>query len=386
MIDEIIDKFELILERLKRYLPLKKRPFYDQIPIDDIRGALIYGSRGVGKTTFLINKIASSNKNFLYISADNPLVSFIPLYDIVSAMFKRGYDGVVIDEIHHANKWSEHLKSLYDDYPGNKIWISDSSNLILKKSVSDLSRRFVQFRIPLMSFREYLYLTQDIMIDLIDPFEDSKNIYPKLKGVNILKLFSEYMSSGIRPIFFEGEYCKRLKSLMEKSIYYDIPFYVPSIQDSHFRVMNAIIGHLVNAPIPTINVSGMCNEWGLSKEKLYQLLFVMEQSELINIVRVRSKSMYTKGAKIFLADPSIYNCFDGNLGSARESFVVMCLKEKYELFASKNEKDCDFIVNNIKIEVGGRNKKKKNADFVITDDVDIPIKNRIPLWLLGLIY
>lgn len=386
MIDEIIDKFELTLERLKRYLPLRKRPFYDQIPIDNMRGALVYGSRGVGKTTFLINKIASSIQNFLYISADNPLVSSVPLYDTVSAIFKKGYDGVVIDEIHHANKWGEHLKSLYDDYPGNKIWISDSSNLILKKSVSDLSRRFVQFRIPLMSFREYLYLTQDIIIDVINPFEDSKNIYPKLKSVNILKLFSEYMSSGIRPIFFEGEYCKRLKGVIEKSIYYDIPFYVPSIQDNHFRVMNAIMGHLVNAPVPTINVSGMCSEWGLSKEKLYQLLFIMEQSELINIVKLNAKSMYTKGAKIFLADPSIYNCLDGNLGSARESFVVMCLKEKYELFASKNEKDCDFIVNNIKIEVGGRNKKKKNADFIITDDVDIPIKNKIPLWLLGLMY
>lgn len=386
MISEIIEQFELTLERLKTYLPDKKRPFFNNIHIDDVRGALVYGLRGVGKTTFLIDKITNFKQNFLYFSADNPSISSLPLYEVVSAIFKRGYDGVVIDEVHHANKWSEHVKALYDDYPGNTIWISDSSNLILKKSVADLSRRFVQFRIPLMSFREYIFLTQNILIDTVNPFDIDKNIFVRLKGINILKLFSDYMSAGIRPIFVEGEYCSRLKGLLEKSIYYDIPFYVSSVQDNHLRVMNAIIGHLITAPIPTINVSGMCNEWDLGKEKLYNLLYVMERSELINIVRKPGKFTYTKGAKIFLSDPSIYSCFKGNLGSAREAFVVMCLKEKYKVFASKDEKDCDFVVDDIKIEVGGKNKKTKNADLVISDEIDLPVRNKIPLWLLGLLY
>ncbi|GAB6888920.1 ATP-binding protein [Desulfothermus okinawensis JCM 13304] len=386
MINDIIDRAELTLERLKLYLPAKKRLFFKTINIDDIRGALVYGSRGVGKTTFLIDKIANSKHDFLYISADNPLITSLPLYDIVSEIFKKGYDGIVIDEIHHANKWSEHLKALYDDYPGRFIWISDSSNLILKKSVADLSRRFVQFRIPFMSFREYLYLKYDIILDIVNPFENTKDIYSMLKNVNILKLFFEYINGGIRPIFFEGEYCKRLQGLIEKSIYYDIPFYVTSIQDNHLKVMNAVLGYLLNSPVPNINVSGMCNEWELGKEKLYQLLYVMEQSELINIVKKYGKIKYTKGAKIFLADPSTYYCFNGNIGSAKEAFVVMCLKEKYDIFACKDDRECDFVVDDIKIEVVGKNKKKKNADFVITDDVDIPVRERIPLWLLGMVF
>ena len=384
--DKVIEQFELTLERLKTYLPEKKRPFYKSIQIDEIRGALVYGLRGVGKTTFLIDKITSSKKNFLYFSADHPLISSLPLYDIVSAIFKKGYDGVVIDEIHHANKWSEHVKAIYDDYPNKTVWISDSSNLILKKSVADLSRRFVQFRIPLMSFREYIFLTQDILIDPTDPFDMDRSVLIKLKNTNILKLFADYINGGIRPIFTEGEYCSRLKGLLEKSIYYDIPFYVSSIQDNHLRVMSAIIGHLINAPIPTISVSNMCNEWDLGKEKLYSLLYVMERSELINIVRKPGKFTYTKGAKIFLSDPSMYSCFKGNLGSAREAFVVMCLKEKYKVFACKYEKECDFVVNGIKIEVGGRSKKSKDADFVVSDEIDFPVRNKIPLWMLGLLY
>ncbi|MCD6319942.1 MAG: AAA family ATPase, partial [Candidatus Desulfofervidaceae bacterium] len=191
MLESIIEQIELTLERLKNFLPKVKRPYYRQIKIDNIRGALIYGLRGVGKTTFLIDKISNVKQNFLYFSADNPVISTIPLYDLVSAIFKKGYDGVVIDEIHYANKWSTHIKALYDDYPANLIWISDSSNLILKKSVADLSRRFVQFRIPLMSFREYLYLTQNIEAETFNPFEDNKrNILTTLKNINILRLFT----------------------------------------------------------------------------------------------------------------------------------------------------------------------------------------------------
>jgi hypothetical protein len=47
--------------------------------------------------------------------------------------------------------------------------------------------------------------------------------------------------------------------------------------------MKAIVSHFLNSPIPTINVSGMCSEWGISKEKLYDILYVMEQSEVIRI-------------------------------------------------------------------------------------------------------
>jgi hypothetical protein len=36
-----------------------------------------------------------------------------------------------------------------------------------------------------------------------------------------------------------------------------------------------------------------------------------------------------------------------------------------------------------KIEVGGKNKSPKKADIVVRDDIDLPGKNSIPMWLLG---
>ena len=386
MLENIIDNLELTTQRLLNFIPEKKRLYFDNIDLKDIRAALIYGQRGVGKTTFLLNEISKRNLNFLYISADNPIISAISLYELISDIFTKGYDGVVIDEVHHANKWSIHIKALYDDYPNKVIWISDSSNLILKRAVSDLSRRFVQFKIPLMSFREYIAFVEGIVVEPVNPFDIDKNILKQLKDININRLFKDYLNEGFRPIFVEKMYCERLKALIDKSIYHDVPFYVSSIQDNHLRVMSAVIGYLINSPVPTLNITSLCNEWNIGKEKLYNLLAVMEQAEILNIVKKKGKTNQTRGAKIFFSDPSVYYCFNGNKGTAREAFVVTMLKSNFKIYASKDEKECDFFLNNTKIEIGGKNKKRKNADFVIMDNIDVPFGNKIPLWVCGMVY
>lgn len=384
-IDDVIELAEETHQRLKLSLPQRVRPYYDEPEIDRIRTALVYGQRGVGKTTFLLYR--SKDKPFLYLSADNPLVTTYPLYEVVRKIFRRGYEGVVIDEVHFAKDWSVHLKALYDDYPDRYIWASGSSSLLLKMGVADLSRRFVQIRIPLLSFREFIYLKEGITPDKADIFNIKDKDLEIVKKVNVLRLFNEYISSGTRPIFIEGEYCNRVQGIIEKTIFYDIPFYLPSVQSNHLRLMNAVIGHLISSPVPTVNISKLCSEWHIGKEKLYQLLSVMESVELLRIVRRKGdRSVYSKGAKMLISDPSVYYCFNGNKGTARESFVVTALSEKYEVYASHREEDYDYLVDGYKVEVGGKKKEPKSADYVISADLELPIRNRIPMWLVGMVW
>ena len=382
-IEKVLENTEETHQRLKFSLPERIRPLYDSAEIDNLRTILVYGQRGAGKTTFLLYK--SKNKPFLYFSADNPLIAKYPLYEIAREAFKRGYEGVILDEVHHAKDWSLHLKALYDDYPEKYIWASGSSSLLIKSGVADLSRRFVQVRIPLLSFREFLFLREGIFTDPVDPFNIKKATIDLTRKLNILALFREYLSSGTRPFFIEGEYCNRLQGIVEKTIYYDIPFFLPSTQSNHLRLMSAVVGYLIDSPVPTVNVSSLCSEWHIGKEKLYQLLSVMEAVELLKIVRRKAdRSIYSKGAKMLINDPSIYYCFNGNLGSARESFVVFALSERYEVFASSKEEDYDYLVDGRKIEVGGKTKSSKAAEFVVSDDLELPVRNRIPLWVLGM--
>lgn len=82
----------------------------------------------------------------------------------------------------------------------------------------------------------------------------------------------------------------------------------------------------------------------------------------------------------------MYYAFEGEIGNFREAFVVFALKEIGKIYAVKNEEEGDYVFEGIKIEVGGKSKKKKSSDFVIRDDVDLPVRNVIPMWMLGMLW
>jgi hypothetical protein len=228
-----------------------------------------------------------------------------------------------------------------------------------------------------------------VILPVIDPLSPDKKLVKKaMDSVNILFAFQNFMEEGFRPIFLEWDYRQQILNIIEKTLHGDIPFFVPQITDIHFRLMNAIVGYLSMSKIPTINVEGMCNEWGIGKAKLYQLLHVMDATGLIRIIyRENDTKTYSKGAKIFLSDPSFYSVLGGEIGTRREAFVVAAFSNAgKKVFASKNEEAGDFLVNGSVIEVGGKSKAKKRADYVIRDNTDLPHKNIIPLWLLGFMY
>ena len=385
-LSDLIEKLELIHERLKLSLPRLFRPYFQNLKIENLRGVIIYGQRGVGKTTFLLSK--TKNLPFLYVSVDHPLVSDVSLYELGEAVFKSGYKGIILDEVQYAKDWAIHLKALYDSFPECFIWASGSSSLILKTGSADFSRRFIFKKIPLLSFREYLFLTSEVLIEPVDIFDLKLEFLKRFSSLELLQKFRHYLRSGTRPFFQEGAYCERLKAVLEKAIFHDIPLLLPSIKENHLKLLRAVVGHLLFTPVPVLNISSLCRDWQIGKEKLYELLFTMESAEIIKLIRKKRKDTgYTKGAKILLTDVSFYYCFEGNLGTAREAFSVYNLCERYgEVLACPNDMECDYVVKNLKIEIGGKNKKPKNADLVVSDEVDLPVKNKVPLYILGLLY
>jgi uncharacterized protein len=373
--------------RLTAHLPKKLRPYVASQSFAAKRGVTVIGPRGVGKTTLLLN--AAKEQRIIYVSADHPSVSQFPLIEIAEAAFSESFDGIIVDEVHHADNWSSHVKAIYDSFPKHKVWISDSSSLLLRKGAADLSRRFPKLSVPYLSFREYLELKLNKSLDPFDPFHSPIEKFTRILSVtDVQKEFKEYLDHGLRPFFLEGDYKEKMLGIIEKSIYHDVPFFVPSIQENHLRLMNAVLGFLAESPIPTINIDDFAKRWSLGKEKLYQLLKVMEHVDLIKIVRYKSdKSVSGKGAKIFLSDPSVYAALQGNLGTAREAFTVCMFNQMgLEVFACKNEKAGDFILKNMVIEIGGRNKARKSSEIVIRDDIETPTRDSIPLWSLGMMY
>lgn len=380
----ILNRLELLMKTKTASLPEPLRPYLALKQIE-ARGTMVIGPRGCGKTTFILSRI--KNKNILYFSADSPLVSPFGLRDIGEAAFLNGYDGLAVDEVHFARDWGLHLKSLYDDFPQKTIIASDSSSVILRAGIADLSRRFVRLTVPLLSFREFLALKTGHHYPVI-PFFDT--VHPAIeqiwKETPVLALFREYLASGQRPIFLEGNYQDRLANIIEKTIYNDIPYFLPSLSDNYLQLMNAVIGYLALSPIPRLKIRSLCTEWSVGSDRLYQILSVMEHTGLIRIIRnISDHKAASAGEKILLYDPSFYSLYGGSLGNTREAWIAAAAGEAgLPVYAAKNDSEYDFLIGGIKVEVGGAGKKPKMSDYIFSDDLELPAGKRLPLWLAGL--
>jgi hypothetical protein len=98
----------------------------------------------------------------------------------------------------------------------------------------------------------------------------------------------------------------------------------------------------------------------------------------------------TKPDKILLNNTNLSYLFgdDANIGSARETFFVNQLNAVANVVLAQQG---DFIVDKYTFEVSGKKKtfdqiKDVPNSFVVADDIEIGHKNKIPLWLFGMLY
>ena len=393
-IDAVADELATVQQRLLATLANPVRtwsPSWERSAASVPRAVLLHGPRGVGKTQFMLR--ALRRMGGFYWSMDHPLLASYSVYEWVTRAFGRGADHVFLDEIHHAPDWSIHAKALYDAFPGKTIWLSGSSSILMSRGLGDLSRRFLAIAVPYLSFREYLELVTGEQLDPIDPFtDDAMDTGAALASrINVLGYFETYLREGVRPVGLNdwATYSQRMLQTVQKTLEGDIPYIVSPLGTNHYRLMNAVLGYLATAPVPTVQVNSLCREWNVGKEKLYTLLHAMEQTGLLRIIRKRSDhAAMSVGAKMFLSDPSLYHALSGMEGNSREAYVACaCESAGRTIHAESEERRGDFIVDNsLTIEVGGPRKGRKNADWAVRDRIDTPSPGVVPLWMLGVMW
>ncbi len=391
-LSQLLEEIKLDQKRLiSEFLIPPFRPAFEVIDISS-RGTLLLGPRGVGKTTFLL-LLCQRDEGSIYLSLDNLRLANINLFYFCEYIYLSGYRTLLLDEVHFRQQWAIEVKSIYDSFPKLKIIISDSSTLILKQGNADLSRRFPISKIPLLSFREFILFKRKILLPKFDPIKGDSlpTEYVKFEKENpgqLNRLFSEFLDFGQRPIFLEGRYEDRIKNIIDKILFTDIPYFLPQIEASHLSALRGMIQYLASSAVPTLNISSLTSQWEIGKHKVYELLYVIKEASVINIVyNNQSPKAFSKGDKILFTDCSFYHALGSNIGNRRESYFVstLCMKG-YEVYSSKNEEEFDFQVKKIRFEVGGIGKKKKKSDIVIQENLDIKSVDRWPLWIVGCLW
>jgi predicted AAA+ superfamily ATPase len=166
----------------------------------------------VAKTTLLLQYLKQLNEpeKSIYISMDHFYFQKESMYETVKSLYQQGYRYFVLDEVHKYLNWSIELKSLYDTYRELKIIFTGSSALEIYKSNADLSRRAVDFQLPVLSLREFIAMETGKVLEPLSIEELLANHTSIALAINKkigspLKYFKNYLQYGCYPFFVEGK-------------------------------------------------------------------------------------------------------------------------------------------------------------------------------------
>jgi len=370
----------------------------------------ILGSRGVGKTTLMLqkSKLLNSQKpnQAVYISLDDKLMYNNSIVDIAEELVKYGVQYIFLDEVHKyppkikGFDWSAEIKNVYDRFPGLNIVYSGSSVLKIYKGQGDLSRRKSSYRLAGLSFREYLSLNEIFAINsflLNDILTNHQEITGSIsKKIKIIPHFKEYLKTGYFPFYKEDplNYFNRLNAILNVIIETDIPAVAEITFETSLKLKKLLAA--IASTVPYVpNLVNLRQELFVADQRtLLRYLDFLEKAEVLNTFSQKAKGnkILHKPDKIYLGNTNYFyalNMHGEEMGTIRELFFQTQVGVNHSL---KIPRSGDFIVNDKFIfEIGGKNKTQHqirdltNA-YLVLDDIENGIFNRIPLWLFGFLY
>ena len=358
----------------------------------------IVGARGVGKTTFLLQHLRDNPLSYekkLYFSADD--LDIDSLFDVAYAFVREGGELLIIDEIHKYKNFEKELKKIYDMLP-LKVIFSGSCALQLDHARGDLSRRVMLYSMKGLSFREFIEIKEGIKLPSFSKDEIFANhteiARSLLKNIKPFAFWSEYLSFGYYPFYFEDTkgYALRLKQTIHTVIEVDIPS-IFAIEYDKILSLKKLVRLVCESPPFKINIRALAEKMGIKDyQTLYRYMEYLHRGQILSLIRAKSRgdSIFVKPQKLYLDNTNLHHayCNSIEIGTVREVFFMSMLKDDSIEVANKG----DFVVDSKYIvEIGGKNKSFKQIkdvdnSYVVADDIEIGFKNKIPLWLFGFLY
>lgn len=395
--------FAFFYRTLDRYsMFTQMRYLYDEINWNS-RLILIRGPKGSGKTTMIMQHIQRTflDKNkVLYCSVDHFWFSSNKLLDLAEYAYTHGITHLFLDEIHKYKNWAQELKNIYDSYPDLHLVVTGSNALDIIRQTYDLSRRCIVYTMRGLSFREYLKLESVADLEVV-PLEEIINYHLDIcrditikKNIKVLLHFDRYIKEGYYP-FYKDEttnYYDRLNQVIDTIIFNEIPAISNLEYDSVYKI-KPLLSILSQQNPYTLNIAMLCKTLSSSRNILMKLLDLLDKSALIRRLYANSDEweQITKPEKILFENTNLMYALSPNsdVGTLRETFSASMLSKGHNL--SMPTKGDLLVDKKILFEVGGKNKRfSQIADipnsYVIADGIDIGFGNKIPIWLLGLLY
>ena len=292
------------------------------------------------------------------------------------------------------------IKEIYDFFPTLRIAISGSSLLSLTEGDSDLSRRCINHDIQGLSFREFLHFYKGIEMPVYPLEEVLTNPAPLIKQMNSLgrpvALFHEYLKYGYYPYYLENEidYYQAIQQVVNHTIDNEL-IKTCKVEPANTRKIKSLMTMLCASEPYEVDITKMSVQSGLKRETVLNYLGFMGKAKLLQLLycdKVNVKRLQ-KPDKIYIDNPNMLYAWATTpvlIGTVRETFVVNQLAVKHNVEFGKQKGD--FLIDRkYTIKVGGEDKdfrqiKDVPDSFVLADNMETAVGNKLPIWIVGFTY
>lgn len=378
--------------------PVRRR-LMDEIDWND-RMIGIKGSRGVGKTTFLLQYAKehtdANNRKCLYVNMNNFYFQVHGISDFAGEFYRRGGRTLLIDQVFKEPNWAHELRRCYDLYPNLKIVFTGSSVMRLKEEGSELTGIVKSYNLRGFSFREFLNLQTGNNFEaytLEDIVENHEQIVRRiLPYVSPLKYFQDYLHHGFYPFYREHRnYSENLLKTMNMMTEVDILF-IKQIELKYLSKIKKLFYLLAVNGTKAPNISQLASDIETSRATVMNYIKYLADARLINIVYPVGQSFPKKPPMIMVHNPNLmYAIYPINVEKQKlmENFFLNSLWKDH-LVNSGKKSGC-YVVNEkyqFKVcDAAKLSRSRFSQDLIYARyNTEVGHGNMIPLWLLGFLY
>ena len=376
-----------------------RRTLMDEIDWND-RMIGIKGTRGVGKTTFLLQyakeNFETEDRRCLYVNMNNFYLQGRGIADFAGDFVKHGGQVLLIDQVFKQPDWSRELRKCYDLYPQLKIVFTGSSVMRLKEENPELNGIVKSYNLRGFSFREFLNLKtgnnfRPYTLDEI--LSNHEHIIKEiLPHVSPIKYFQSYIHHGFYPFFLEQRnFSENLLKTMNMMTEVDI-LLIKQIELKYLTKIKKLFYQLAVDGPKAPNISQHAIDIETSRATVMNYIKYLADARLINIIYPVGEDFPKKPSKVMLHNSNLMYAIYPNTveqQDAMEAFFVNSLWKDHVV--NQSGKDVFYIVDGDKkfriCDAKTEHKIRMNPDTIYARyNTEVGKGNQIPLWLLGFLY
>lgn len=373
-----------------------RRDLMDEIDWTD-RLIGIKGTRGVGKTTFLLQYAKEkfgTDRSCLFVNMNNFYFSANSIVDFAGEFQQRGGKVLLIDQVFKHPDWSAELRKCYDQFPNLKIVFTGSSVMRLKEENIELRGIVKSYNLRGFSFREFLNLQTGMKFRAYSLEEILNNHEQIARGVlskvRPLNFFQDYLHHGFYPFFLEKRnFSENLLKTMNMMIEVDI-LLLKQIELKYLSKIKKLLYLLAVSGPKAPNVTQLATDIQTSRATVMNYIKYLADARLINMIYPLGEEFPKKPDKIMLHNTNLmYSFYSVNVEEqdVLDTFFLNTMYKDHKLY--KGEKNTSFLVNGtrqFKICCEGQKIKNNPNTIYVPHKLEIGRGNQIPLWIFGFLY